>query len=476
LATKAFQALMVRLWSLYCVLSCTLGGTHGGRRFGRRQGVNDPLRDQADVEATNLTLRGWIKDVMKWQSPVAPRWRAPTEINLDESLPKPFDREFDQLWVPWLQTARVTGSKLIRKTMWEFHLDATELFAGDHSVWQAATVFNGASGAFGVFRPLWGWRERRADRKAAVNDEPSFCSQVLATESAKELLAFRLERLLGLYRAPPVVFRCFDVKTELAGLDAETLATLLQDASGRTEGTPERICGTMAFGISGVTQLCPRLQTAFCESCGMSAARTIVTEELADLALYDTLVEIDDRTMSKDKWQIDSGMFDGCPSCGTVEKDHGVVVHNLHCAGPTGALLFLDQGCVFRGASLTSLAVPFLQGEEVRGAASTRAGIGLCASPSTRSSVLALGASFTQRFNATMQATCKEVAGAVSAAEGRRNVVPDCHFHPQIIQRVSKTFSMVQQHAAACTAANLTAFYETLRALRASEGRWFSAP
>jgi hypothetical protein len=64
----------------------------------------------------------------------------------------------------------------------------------------AAALRNGREG-FAFFRPLFAGKELRQKRTPA-----ELAGQIFKSSAMSELLAFQIERLLGLYRAPPVIF------------------------------------------------------------------------------------------------------------------------------------------------------------------------------------------------------------------------------------------------------------------------------
>ena len=287
------------------------------------------------------------------------------------------------------------------------------------------------------------------------------------TETAKELLAFRLERLLGLYRAPPIVFRCFDVDSELRGVadcteerclnnrePKETaLESMLADLAPHHPDPVRRVCGSLALRVEGTTMLCPRLQTGFCSSCGGDAGGKAgtVLRELADLALYDTLLENNDREPKLAKlgaWQAHSGMFDACPACTTAKgEEDAIEVHNLHCLGPTGGLLFVDQGNTFTKRQGHS--VPLILDSDSKVDITGR---GLCVADSTREAVLAVGdtAAFQRRFGALVAELEAEIVGALYP--GKVGSPPaHCRFDPNVVSRVSATFERVRGHVLNCT-------------------------
>ena len=501
--------------------------------FGRRQGAPKRLVDAAAFRDSNstsssnnnnyvakqpkngssapVTLTGWIKDVRAAHT-LPPRWRRSlTVADLRAAPPRPFDAAFDELWLPWLRAARPTAVSFLRKSMWEVRLDAAALFSEDGAHRKAALEAVGGAGAgdeaFGVFRPQWGWRERPSMSSSAYAEEP-LCevaeesathsqrgSKMLRTEAARELLAFKLDRLLGLYRAPPLVWRCFDVAAELSDAvvgiggksgDGEEVRNdeggrdrpgrkvrevLLADAAlhaapdddgdggsrdagvppGRrgaasTEGQrgarrqPRVVCGTLAMGLRGVTMLCPRLQTSFHSGC-TAAPR----EEVADLALFDTFTEIDDRSPSSEAWPLHSGMFEHCEAeRGGGGRDDGggsgsgassgVTVHNMHCAGPTGALLFIDQGVSFGG--------------EPRGIPLK----GLCVGAATRNALLALdGPTFRKRFSALLAGVEVELVSSTFPPAQRAAARVRCKFREGIEQRLARRFDAVRRYVQSCT-------------------------
>ena len=404
----------------------------------------------AGARNRNVTLRGWIKDVAYKSLP--PRWHGHdlTTLDLDEPLPRPFDAAFDARWVPWLHHAKLTNVKRVRKnhgegrlkSIWTFTLSTAGVGAA-----AAKAVFGSSpeKGAQGIFRPLVG--------------------RTFETQAAKELLAFRLERLLGLYRAPPIVFRCFDVDSELRGvadcteercLNSRTvretaLESMLADLAPHHPDPVRQVCGSLALRVEGTTQLCPRLQTGFCPSCGgdTGGKAGTVLQELADLALYDTLVENGDRSTKLDAWQAHSGMFDACPACTTAKgEEDAIKVYNLHCLGPTGGLLFIDQGITFTKKQGSSV-VPLISDI---GSKIDITGLGLCVADSTREAVLTVGDStaFERRFGALVAELEAEITRALYPGKG---VSPPahCRFDRNIVSRVSATFERVRGHVLKCT-------------------------
>ena len=435
----------------------------------------------AGARNRSVTLRGWIKDVAYKSLPS--RWHGHdlTTLDLDASLPRPFDADFDARWVPWLHRAKLTKVKLVRKThvknnnevrtdkglnsMWTFTLATAGVDAA-----AAEAVFGSSpvQGAQGIFRPLISWQERKHVTTGGMCGirlkSGSSGGMAFEAEAAKELLAFRLERLLGLYRAPPIVFRCFNVDSELRGVadcteerclnnrkPKETaLESMLADLAPHHPGPVRHVCGSLALRVEGATQLCPRLQTGFCPSCGgdKDGKAGTVLRELADLALYDTLLENDDREPNLGAWQAHSGMFDACPACTTAKgEEEAIEVHNLHCLGPTGGLLFVDQGSSFTKTQGHSVPLISDSGSKV-----DITGLGLCVADSTREAVLAVGdtVAFQRRFGALVAELEAEIVGALYP--GKIGSPPaHCRFDRNVVSRVSATFERVRGHVLNCT-------------------------
>jgi hypothetical protein len=417
-----------------------------------------------------------------------PRWRQPDTIDLRATPPRPFDGAFDAQWVPWLRQAEPTGVRFLRKSMWEIELSPTAAVSSSAT----AAVFGAAKGAaFGVFRPQWGWRERDARHRregaceaAAAGSEEG--SKALRTEAARELMAFGLERLLGLYRAPPIVWRCFDMEAELgAALAGSALndekpaprtarAALVADAALHQPERPlRRVCGTLAMGVRGITQLCPRLQTGFAAGCNAASTRrgeasngnSAVQQELAELALFDALSEVDDRSPMPDTWQRHSGMFDRCAAApphaaattaAAASGQGGVVVNNLHCAGPTGALLLVDQGVAFGGLP---------SGVPLRGLCLGRGN-------AVRDAVLALDAgAFRARFGRVVAAVEAELARTLfPPGERRAAAEKHCRAPGGVVERLAARFAAVRRYVASCRP-DTPKWYRSVRAMAGGSQR-----
>jgi hypothetical protein len=498
-------------------------------------------------------------------------------------MPRPYDSEFDSVYEPWLRKARVTDMRLITRSLWRFKLDASAMFQHEDATVRAkaAATFGSANQAFAVFRPLWGRRQR--EHNATELCSPDHQGKLFTTEVTSEILAFRLERILGIYRAPPIVFRCFDLEhgpglwgplysdgykppagppedtairhtidklaefvakndghgrsphhfedvvarrekdnDEFAFLRAGPedtdrayykwlIATQTPDLQGqkvgermaevwtqmladarlqRDEGdalhevvAPSRVCGSLAIGVRGVTDRCPRLtnalrrgyaagkaahierrraaaEAAAANSSGAAAGSSKSSSgsrsstgggkqaaptagqtevepddgalsELADLALFDAVSEQADRELKTD------------------DNHSTAKLHNLHCNARGGALVIVDQGYAFRenrtifnshdsGAKTgKGSGLPFIDdwlltnvtaalatsgGGRRSAAAMGRQGYhGLCVGASTRRAVLALGqgGAFDRRFSAAVRALEEEVLDALLGSGGK---------------------------------------------------------
>jgi hypothetical protein len=484
-----------------------------------------------------------------------PRGRPPVEVDLSAEQPRPFDLAFDQRWGPWLKQAQPIGTRWLSKNMWEFKLDVNDSLTDD-----AISIE-----PYAVFRPIFG--EMSADLlhqsrgptdplcpesalKAACIDVAEHCKgcldscphecrhmrmlcdqagKLFGAEAAAELLAFRLERLLGLFRAPLMVLRCFDLEADL-GLNvscalsipelppkrqwhepvghemcakptadtrskleranaemaklqhhrvehvqerawaepALAAGILLKQAAAHYDAgaPPTRVCGSLAIGIRGVTKTCPRLQTGFCESCGVDDSMPKpALLELADLALFDLLSENRDRRLSRGPWQEESGMFDQCPQCAAAET--GVVVTNLHCISPSGAMLIVDQGEAFKGGGVTN-SLPLLDlfpaSSGVGSGKQTGDGLGLCPGKTTQAALMALGnaTSFGRRFRGLMQELKDELIGEMFKPDGRSAAHQLCHFESGIADRVEAKFGHASRYVRHCEP-DVAGWYAALR-------------
>ena len=460
----------------HCWHCCVCSGTGAG--FGRRQNEVSPLLDDAAVGdqfrvkpgldmVVNLSRTYYHYHAL--DRPPA-RWQRSDTVNLGAVLPRPFDRTFDNIWEPWLRGAKLLGAKWnVWRRFWEFKLETKE-----QDDWP------GADEQFAVFRPLWTQRSR--DRIRCNHSTLTLCKpdKLLRTEAVVEILSYQTDRLLGLFRAPPSVWRCFD--TSAFGINAsrglkEAGVTFLQEAAfhyPQGVAPPTKVCGSMTFVIRGVTPFCPRLQTALCSGCGMVGnVSNGSLSELADLALFDILTEQGDRKVFLSSSDLKSGLFDACPWC-AASADTAMRINNLHCIGPAGALVFIDQGATFVGVGNTAmtdsirlLQLPKKQDE----------GLGLCVSPSTRDAVMAVGSpgEFSHQFSKLASTLKAEVLAAVFDPEEQERANELCNFDSRggvgFEERITGRFTQAYSYVQHCSP-NLTNWYSALaKHGRSSSGR-----
>ena len=174
-----------------------------------------------------------------------------------------------------------------------------------------------ADGARGQFRPV-----------AATE-------AVIASNAAKELLAFHVDRELGLFRSPPMVGRCFD---------AAKVRALAPDLARRSRDSSGKICGTLTQHVNGVTDECARLQRSFCQFCHDPEG----LRDIVDLAIFDYLTVHEDRRWEygRHPWYTHAGAFDGCERCTAVKPS--ITLTHMHCVGPNGPLVFVSNHDAWR--------------------------------------------------------------------------------------------------------------------------------
>ena len=192
-----------------------------------------------------------------------------------------------------------------------------------------------------------------------------------STDAAHDVAAFHVDRLLGFFRTPPTVGRCFRVP-ELARSCSDDLAAAQDgsmvdhapctfdwsrgkvDASGAPAGIAEPpgtrgwACGSLQLLVPRLGAFCPAINKALCHTrakcaaTGTPAAADVpptARVELAELGLFDFLVQNIDRKVCTFKMQ--HGLQEG-HSADHAMKDEleteadGLFVINLHCIGARG--------------------------------------------------------------------------------------------------------------------------------------------
>ena len=210
---------------------------------------------------------------------------------------RPFSAASDETWLLKHHSSRLTSARenaeSSSKSLWRVTLD---------------------DGAKALFRPV--------ARRESMH----------YSNAAKELLAFHVDRALGMYRSPAMVGRCF------AESVVKKLSPRMLEMSHVIDG---QVCGTLHQDIRGVTESCARLQRAFCQGCNDAAAR----RDLVDLAVLDYLTVQEDRRWEYNvhPWLTSGG---GCSAC--ARKKPSVYLKNMHCVSSSGALVLVDNSDAWR--------------------------------------------------------------------------------------------------------------------------------
>ena len=198
-----------------------------------------------------------------------------------------------------------------------------------------------------------------------------------STDAAHDVAAFRVDRLLGFFRTPPTVGRCFPV-AEMArscadnppraaaggggggGGSEPSIETSWctfdwsrgkrDPVSGAPAGVPEPpgtrglACGSLQLLVPRTSAYCPAINKALCHSpakCGAGTAAAAGVPpsarlELAELGLFDYLLQNIDRKVCtfKMKHRLQDGHATDASMRVELEgQADGIFVINLHCIG-----------------------------------------------------------------------------------------------------------------------------------------------
>ena len=89
----------------------------------------DPENTATKDEERGLTTVKLQGGYSEFPHPPA-RWRQPDTVDPAVEPPRPFSPAFDELWIPWLRSAQVTGARWVRKrgtSLWDLRMDASAL-------------------------------------------------------------------------------------------------------------------------------------------------------------------------------------------------------------------------------------------------------------------------------------------------------------------------------------------------------------
>ena len=224
--------------------------------------------------------------------------------NLAPSAALPFSAADDARWQPLLREGRIVNIKKL------------PIKYTSHVLWRVELSSARSTKEYGIFR-----------------------SAVQGNQAINEVAAYRLDRLLRVYRTPPAVGRCIELDVV-----KRTAPDLLGPVQKMLGAGKTHVCGSMVMyveGLRGWPEKCEQLQASLCQTCSDTATQ----RALGDMGFFDYIVLLRDRNIFKETWP--EPLPTRCSACAGKQ---GLYLTNFFCKRDLKGreqLMLMDNGAAF---------------------------------------------------------------------------------------------------------------------------------